>query len=304
MDLYKLNKSKLEEINNIPFKLEKSIQTLVEDNLQILFGLEFVKTEFQLNNLRIDTLGFDQQTNSFVIIEYKKGKSYSVIDQGYSYLSLLLNNKADFILEYLERTNKPLKKSDIDWSQSRVVFISPQFTTYQKQSIEFKDLPFELWEISQYSNDIIALNQHKSSSQVSVKSISSVDARTEQVNKEIKVYTTEDQYGKGNDEVRELAEKLAERILEYENLEISPTKVYVGFKLNKRIVVDFEVQKTKIRLRVNLKKGSLDDPKKLFRDVSKIGTFGVGDYEAVVTIDSDIDYLMSMVRQSYSFHNN
>ena len=304
MDLYKLNKTNLEEIKNVPFKLEKEIQNLVEENLEILFGLEFVKTEFQLNGLRIDSLGFDQQSKSFVIIEYKKGKSYSVIDQGYSYLSLLLNNKADFILEYLERTNKSLKKDDVDWSQSRVIFISPQFTTYQKQSIEFKDLPFELWEIKRYSNDTIALNQHKSTSQESVKTISSKDDRAEQVSKEIVVYTEDDHYKKGNPAVQELATMLKDRIMELDNLDISPVKQYIGFKLNKRIVTDFEVQKTKLRLRINLKKGTLDDPKNLFRDVSNIGTFGVGDYETIVTPDSDLDYLMSLIKQSYNFHNN
>ena len=90
MDLYKLNNARLEEVKNIPFELEKDIQILIEKNIQILFGLQFVKTELKLNGLRIDTLGFDQQSKSFVIIEYKKNKSYSVIDQGYSYLSLLI----------------------------------------------------------------------------------------------------------------------------------------------------------------------------------------------------------------------
>jgi len=302
MDLYKLNRNKLEEVKNVPFKLEKEIQILVETNLQVLFGLEFVKTEFQLNGLRIDTLGFDQQSKSFVIIEYKKSKSYSVIDQGYSYLSLLLNNKADFILEYLERANKSLKKDDVDWSQSRVVFISPQFTAYQKQSIEFKDLPFELWEIKQYSNNMIILNQHKPTSQESVKTISSKDDRAAQVSKEIVVYTEDDHYQKGNPAVRELATALKDRILELDNIDINPVKQYIGFKLNKRVVTDFEVQKTKLRLRINLKKGTLDDPKAIFRDVSNIGTFGVGDYEAVVTPDSDLDYLMSCIKQSYSYH--
>jgi predicted transport protein len=304
MDLYKLNKTKLEEVKNVPFKLEKDIQSLVEDNLQSLFGLEFVKTEFQLNNLRIDTLGFDQQSKSFVIIEYKKSKSYSVIDQGYSYLSLLLNNKADFILEYLERTNKSLKKDDVDWSQSRVIFVSPQFTTYQKQSIEFKDLPFELWEIKKYSNDTIILNQHKSTSQESVKTISSKDDRAEQVSKEIVVYTEEDHYQRGNPAVQELATTLKDRIMELDNLDITPVKQYIGFKLNKRIVTDFEVQKNKLKLRINLKQGTLDDPKNLFRDVSNIGTFGVGEYETIVTLDSDLDYLMSLIKQSYKLHNS
>jgi predicted transport protein len=303
MDVYKLNKTKLEEIKNVPFKLEKDIQSLVEENLQELFGLEFVKSEFQLNNLRIDTLAFDIQSNSFVIIEYKKSKSYSVIDQGYSYLSLLLNNKADFILEYQEQTAKPLKRENVDWSQSRVIFISPQFTLYQKQSIEFKDLPFELWEIKKYSNDTIALNQHKSSSQESVKTISSNDERAE-VSREIVVYTEGDHYQRGNPAIQELATTLKDRILELDNLEINPVKQYIGFKLNKRIVTDFEVQKTKLKLRINLKQGALDDPKNLFRNVSNIGTFGVGDYETIVTPDSDLDYLMSLIKQSYKFHNS
>jgi predicted transport protein len=302
MDLYKLNKTKLEEIKHVPFKLEKDIQSLVEENLAMLFGLEFVKTEFPLNGLRIDTLAFDQESKSFVIIEYKKTKSFSVIDQGYSYLSLLLNNKAEFILEYLERTNKTMKKDDVDWSQSRVIFVSPQFTTYQKQSVEFKDLPFELWEIKKYSNDTIGLNQHKSTSQESVKTISAKDQRAEQVDKEIVVYTEEDHLKKGNQPIQELATELRDRIMELDNLEVNPVKQYIGFKLGKRIVTDFEVQKSKLRLRINLKKGTLDDPKKLFRDVSNIGTFGVGDYELVVTPNTDLDYIMLMVKQSYKFH--
>jgi len=36
-------------------------------------GLEMVKSEFSIKNKRIDTLGFDTQTNAFVIIKYKKG---------------------------------------------------------------------------------------------------------------------------------------------------------------------------------------------------------------------------------------
>mgnify|MGYP003644736908 CR=1 FL=1 len=304
MDLYKLTKTKLDEVKNIPFKLEKEIQSLVEENLQTIFGLEFVKSEFQLNGLRIDTLGFDEQTKSFVIIESKKGKSYSVIDQGYSYLSLLLNNKADFILEYLERTNKSLKKGDVDWSQSRVLFVSPQYTLYQKQSIEFKDLPFELWEIKKYSNDTIILNQHKSTSQESVKTIDSKDNRAEQVSKEIVVHTEQDHLAKGTDETKEIYSELRDRILELDNLEMVPTKFYIGFKLNKRVITDLEIQRKQLKVRVNLKKGLLDDPKGLFRDVSDVGHWGIGDYEAIISPNEDLDYLMSLIKQSYRFHSS
>ena len=106
MPLYNINNSKLEPIKKVEFKYERELQKLTEDNLEELFGLKFVASEFQLDNLRIDTLAFNEETKSFVIIEYKKGRSYSVIDQGYSYLGLLLNNKAEFVLKYNQKFNK------------------------------------------------------------------------------------------------------------------------------------------------------------------------------------------------------
>lgn len=303
MNLYKLNRTTLEEVNDVPFKLEKDIQTLVEENLETLFGLEFVKTEFLINNLRIDTLAFDPQTKSFVIIEYKKSKSYSVIDQGYSYLSLMLNNKADFILEYLEQSDKSLKKNDVEWSQSRVLFISPQFTIYQKQSIEFKDLPFELWEIKRYSNHTVILNQHKSTSQESVQTLATADKRVEEVGKEIKVYTGEEVLASASDEIAELFEEVKSRIMDLGEIEINPTKVYIGFKVKGKTFTDFDFSKKHIKQRVNLKKGMLDDPKNLFEDVSEKGHWGVGDYMAKYGSEVDLDYLMTQVKQAYKHHS-
>ena len=42
MDLYKIKKDTLEPIERDPFKLEKEIQSVVESNVETLFGLEFV----------------------------------------------------------------------------------------------------------------------------------------------------------------------------------------------------------------------------------------------------------------------
>jgi hypothetical protein len=64
----------------------------------------------------------------------------------------MLNNKADFILLLQDNKKKAYKKDDIDWSQSKVIFIADAFTRYQQESINFKDLPIELWEMKQFSN--------------------------------------------------------------------------------------------------------------------------------------------------------
>ena len=84
----------------------------------------------------------------------------------------MLNNKSDFILEYNESTNKTLKRNDIDWGESRIIFISPSFNSYQKNSVNFKDIPFELFEIKKYTNDMILLNEISSNSSESIKTIS------------------------------------------------------------------------------------------------------------------------------------
>ena len=67
------------------------------------FGLDLVSSEFELDDLRIDTLAFDRDSKEFVIIEYKKDRNMSVVDPGVAYLNLMLKKRADFVLEYNER---------------------------------------------------------------------------------------------------------------------------------------------------------------------------------------------------------
>lgn len=144
MPYFKIHDNKLKPIKEVQFKLEKDIQKLTEANIEEIFGYELISSEFTIDNFRLDTVAFNKETKSFIIIEYKNNKNYSVVDQGYAYLSKMFNNKADFVLEYNEKHKEPLRKSDIDWSQSKVLFISPFFTTYQKEAINNRGLPIEL----------------------------------------------------------------------------------------------------------------------------------------------------------------
>ena len=296
---YQINNGKLELIKETPFKLEKEIQSLTEKNLKLIFGLDFVKSEFSLNNFRIDTLAFDRNASAFVIIEYKRDKNFSVIDQGYAYLSLMLNNKADFILEYNECGKETLKRNDVDWSQSKVIFVSPSFTNYQKEAINFKDLPIELWEVKRYENQTVNYSQVRTSgAQESIKTISREDELVETVNKEIKVYTEKEHMEVASPEIIELYEQLKGLILNLDSIEIKPTKKYVAFVSGSNIV-DIHIQKKSLKMWLNMFKGELDDPKELARDVANIGHWGNGDYELQIKDDENIDYIMSLIKQSY-----
>jgi len=292
------NQGHLTGIKEQPFRLEKDIQTLTENNLTTIFGLHFIKTEFSLKNFRIDTFAFDRDAKAFVIIEYKKDKNFSVIDQGYAYLSLMLNNKADFILEYNESSANRLKRDDIDWSQSKVVFVSPSFTTYQREAINFKDLPIELWEVKRYNNKTVIYTQiHTTGAQESVKTISSKDESVKKVSREIKVFTEQDHIEYALDETKELYYKFKSAILNLDGIEIKPKKYYIAF-ISGSNVVDINIKKKCLKIWINMRAGDLDDPKGLSRDVSNIGHWGNGDYELQVKDDDNIEYIISLVKQS------
>lgn len=299
MALYKLDK-RLEQIKETSFKLEREIQKITESNLDIVLKLQFVKSEFSLNNFRIDTLAFDNESNSFVIIEYKRDKNFSVIDQGYAYLSLMLNNKADFILEFNEVKERTIRRNDIDWSQSRVVFISPSFTSYQREAINFKDLPIELWEVKRYSNETVSYEQIiKTGAQESIKTISRTDERIEKVSHEVKVFTEQEHLNKSEFEIRELYELFKDRVFNMaENISLNPRKHFIGFKIDGNTFCDLIFLGKSLKLVINLKSGELEDSKGMARDISNVGHWGNGAYEVKISDSEELEYILSLVKQS------
>ena len=300
MALFKNTTSKLEGIKEKPFKLEREIQRLFENNLQLIMGLELVKSEFTIKNKRIDTLGYDQQSKAFVIIEYKRDRNSSVVDQGFTYLNLMLQNKADFILEYNEGLKKYIKRDEVDWSQTRVAFVSPGFTENQREATNFKDIAIELWEVKQFENGIVSINQiKKSNAAESIKAITDRNKDLQDISKEIIVYTEEYHLEGKPDETIELYEKFKAAILDLSpDIEVKPQKFYIAFKKGTNIS-DIEIQKNGIKISVNMKAGKLDDPKHLMRDVSVLKGHSLnGDYEHKVDNDKDLEYIMSLVKQA------
>ncbi|WP_151713803.1 DUF5655 domain-containing protein [Acinetobacter bereziniae] len=300
MQLYQIKSNELFELIEEPFRLEKEIQTLFEQNLSDFTGLEFIKSEFVIKSNRIDTLAYDAESSAFVIIEYKRERNYSVVDQGVSYLNLMLDYKADFVLEYNENQNKNLKRQDVDWSQSRIIFVSPSFTDFQKQSTNFKDLGIELWEIKRYQDGIISINPlQKAKSAPSIKQVQKVESEEiQKITEEIQQYDEDYHLADKSDDIKELYEQFRDSILNLaSDLETNPKKLYIGFKKQKRNIVYIEIQKKVLRITLNAKIGQLDDSKGICRDVSNIGHWGVGDYQIDVSDSENLEYILSLIKQ-------
>lgn len=296
---YKNQNQELGEIKEIPFKLERDIQKIFEVNLQTIMAFDLVKSEFSIKNKRIDTLAFDRQSAAFVIIEYKRDKNASVVDQGFTYLSLMLENKADFIIEYNESLSQNLKRDDVDWSQTRVIFVSTGFTENQIHATNFKDIAIELWEVKRFENDIIAITAiKKSPSAESVKPLTQQNQVFKKVTEEIEVITEENHIEKGNEEIKELYAKYKNSILNIgDGIDLKPMKWYISFKKNKAFAY-LEIFRKSLKITLPLKIGQLDDAKRIAKDVSNIGTRGYGDYQIQVDGDQNLEYIMSLVKQS------
>ena len=312
MKLLKVKNNKVVDVEVKPFKLEKEIQSLIENNTEDIFELEFIASEFTVGNYRLDSLCYDQESKSFVIIEYKKGNSYSVIDQGYTYLQLLLNNKSDFILKLSHHQNKILKIEEVDWTQSKIIFISQAFNSYQKDSVNFKNLPFELYEIKRFGNDTILLDKHETKSKESIDNFSDIKNNNviNQVNKEIKVYDEDFHLNKTSEALIDKWNAIKEVLGSLENIEINSKKHYISITLNNKAIGYFHMRKSNIvidipRGNINVDGSesknyfSIDDPKGIASERSwqwKSGAKGTI-YNISFTKNDDLEYLMFLLKQ-------
>lgn len=284
------------ELKQNDFKNEKELQTFFENNIETILGYKLIDTEFSVGNFRIDSLAFEEETKSFRIIEYKNVKNASLVGQGYTYLKLMLERKADFVLQYNIKTKSSLAIEDIDWSQSRIIFVSPIYTVYQLNATDFKNIPVDLVKITRYEDNIIDIEFIKKTSNVKVQYIQTESIQND-VNKEIIVYTEEDHLSKASDDIRNIYEKLKNRILELDDIDVEAKKLYIAFK-GSRNITDIEFHKNKLKVYINMKKGSLNDPLKIAKDISNTGHWGNGDYCVTINSEDEIDNIIPLIKQS------
>lgn len=300
MKIFTIKKGQFSQLKQQKFKLEKDIQRLFEQNLSLITDdYLFISSEFSIKNSRIDTLAFDKESNAFVIIEYKKQQNTSVVDQGISYLNLMLEYKADFIMEYNETQKNLLKRNEVDWSQSKVIFVSPTFNDFQIQATNFKNLPIELWEVNRFDDEIITVNIiNKSKSAPNIKSVTTEKSEEFESLKEIQVYEESDHLNDKSDEIKELYEEFKQAILNLDNnIEITARKLYIAFKKEKNVVC-LRVQKKALKMWINLPYHELDDPKRLAKDVTNTGHWGNGDCKIIAQDTQHLEYIMSLIKQS------
>ena len=285
--LFTKSGNKLRKLDEIKFKQEFELQNTIEGNMNDMLGIDYINSEVSVGGLRIDTVAFDRATNSFVIVEYKRDKSISVIDQGTAYLAVLKKNQANFVLEYNKKFKRFLESKDFDWEQSRVILIARTFNTHQKLAADKPDLRIELYEIRRYSGSTILLNP---------------------VHKVKKVKATRKKHPikkrqKKTENIEEIHQEIINCIVALnKDIQVRSKKKYTAFKLQ-RSFAWIVLWKNSIDVTFSTQSHKLKDPKKMIEDVTSIGHFGGGNLRIKITNASEIPYLMSIIVQIFEEMN-
>lgn len=291
MPIYKIQNDKVSLLKEFDFPKEKEMHDLIEKNLKELFGLDLIKGEFEIEGFYIDSLAFDTEVNSFVILEYKKDSNFSVVDQGLHYLSLMLNHKANFVLEYVNKTGKTKTVKDFDWSSVKVIFVAKNFTQYQKGATNFKDFPIELWELSRYEKDWLDLRQVQSSKKAETITKITKNKSTSKVISEIKTYSVEDHFKKAWTKSRELYEEIRNKFMSINaQLVEDPKKFFIGFKIGRLNVFSITPRKDFL---IFMTRTKIKNPSSVIKHVKSKGLSNF-----YIRNENDINYALDLAKQS------
>lgn len=303
MSLFKISDSKVNRLNTITLHngkraLERDIQKIFEDNLDELLNITFLAHEYSTSfGGRIDTLGIDYEGNP-CIIEYKKGQNDSVINQGLSYLRWLLDHKDSFDKLCAEKS----VATPIQWGSPRVICVAESYNKFDADTADLLPINIELYKYRLYENNLLILDKENYQKVKISDRPKFTNGDMVKRDKFQETYTLEGHLAQSGEMTQELFKTLKEAILSLDqNIIEDPKKFYVAYKTTRNFV-DVVFKKNKLKLFLNVKSGELDDPQSVARDLENpvhIGHWGNGDYEVELSEFEDIEYVMTLIKQSY-----
>ena len=303
MDLFKINAHRLQPLKRTAFKLEREIQRLLEANLDEVYGIRFLASEFSTGDKhpgRIDSLGLDENGTP-VIIEYKLSSNQAVINQALYYLDWLVDHRGDFEL-LVQRTFG--SDVTIDWAAPRVLCVAEDFSHYDTYAVKTIGANIELWKYRVFAGEYLAIELVGGGSTVGAgkgggKKVAG-EAKGGGKGKLLgaAVYTLEDHLAKAKGELRVVADELYEYVSGLgDDVVASPVKLYVPFRTTRNFCC-LEVHAKHVFLYLALDPAA-GDGCDFCRDVRHIGHFGTGDLEVRVERADQVAKAKELAKRAY-----
>ena len=290
MAIFNIEKQKVQKLKIKKFKNEKQLQTLFENNLNEIFGIQFLASEFRTTHGgRIDTLGLDED-GSPVIIEYKENEKNNVINQGLFYLDWLIDHKGDFEILVQKILGKDAK---VNWDAPRLILIAQSYNEYDKYAVNRISENIELKKYNLYDSEMLFIEN------VALPNTKSATKKIKKTNVSYKKYSVEDHLRGKSDNVKELFNELQEKILKIdEKINEKILKFYIAYELDKNFA-EIIIQANGLWVLIDMLKEEVDDPENKLIDLSDKGHRATGNLKIRVEKIDDIEYCMDIIQQSY-----
>jgi len=292
--LFKTLNNKVNELNAESFGVEKSLQNIIEHNLELFLGVRFLGSEYKTGKThggRIDTLGIDEN-GAPVIIEYKRSINENVINQGLFYLDWLLDHKGEFTLLVLNKYGKE-SSDNIEWGNSRLLCIAGDFTKYDEHAVQQINRNIELIRYRKFKEGILLLEL--------VNASSADEGQPSKESNHHKYSTVVDLLKKMGKREKDRYETLKAYIMALgDDVQEKVTKYYIAYKrLSNFACFEFHPNDKEILVFIKINPTSINLEDGFSRDVSEIGHFGTGDLELRIKSDDDIKKAQDLILRSY-----
>ncbi|MDW4068707.1 DUF5655 domain-containing protein [Staphylococcus saprophyticus] len=298
--LFKLNNEIAYELYGESMAIEKSLQTVIENNSENLLGISFLASEYSTGKKhagRIDTLGIDENYSP-VILEYKRATNENVINQGLFYLDWLMDHKAEFELLVMKKLNTNTADK-IDWQTPRLLCIAGGFTKYDAHAVQQINRNIELYRYKQFEENLFMLDLvnastlHKEKTIINKKANPDFDKDTSIISENI---------NKANQQINDLYNEIYNYLLALsDDVQVKELKFYIAFKRIKNFVcIEVLPSQNKILLYIKVNLDSVKLEKGFTRDVTNIGHYGTGNLSITIKDNNDFEKAKPYILESYN----
>jgi predicted transport protein len=298
--------STVTELTSQAARLEKTLQTLIEGQMETFLGVRFLASEYATGKThrgRIDSLGLDEN-GCPVIVEYKRHSNENVINQGLFYLDWLLDHQAEFRWLVMEKLGKETAEH-IEWAGTRLLCIAADFTRYDQHAVQQIPRNIELIRYKLFGDDLLLLELVNAQSVPDATAVKPEPTSASSTQQDSPKPTGKDkslveQLALASPEIRALYEQTTSLLLSLgDDVQQKALKLYTAFRRLKNFACVIAYP-NRLLITLKLDPATVALEPGFSRDVSQVGHWGTGDVELCLFSAADLQKAQALLERSYA----
>lgn len=305
LKLFRIVDGAATELHGGSVALERSLQHTIESNMEVLFGVRLLASEFSTgvrHGGRMDSLGIDENYSP-VIFEYKRAVNENVINQGLFYLDWLMDHRGDFSMLVLERLGAEAAAA-IDWRNPRLICVASGFTKYDEHAVQQMNRSIELVRYRDFDGGLLALElvTGTQSDQFPGEVAPATPATRGAAVSAASTKTVAEYLDQAPGDLRDLYLAVEDYCLALgDDVTKKTLKNYFAFRRLKNFAcVEVHPQTRNLLVYLKVDPDSVELVEGFSRDVRNIGHFGTGDLELRIRDVQTFEAAQALIQRSYA----